>query len=329
MSQITWQKFLKEIDRTEEDAKDWSLETLKSVCETTSFKKKVLELADIESRWKKLQALSTTAQQAPPQGISTQAFLCTPLSTLFMETPNVFSSHQSSTMRVPNKLIQWASFTKNAAKYTLDGQMDSSPSFPSSYHISDEQGVRTYLTTNVYLNLHRAIPVYQFTDKQKGTIAATDMGCYGKGEQGWGLLYPIEVKTPWSLPPIDLFDTYCDDQSKFQTHIKNHTHQLFGYMAANHRRFGVLTSYVAWFFFKCDEQNQLYVSNKIDFGSTDPSVMQTLAYLASLSATSDGGCVLPEESNDEPNDEPNEEPNDESDNESDKEEMDEDYTPWK
>jgi hypothetical protein len=55
MSQITWENFLNEISRTDDDAKDWSLETLKNVCNTTSFKGKALELADIESRWKKLQ----------------------------------------------------------------------------------------------------------------------------------------------------------------------------------------------------------------------------------------------------------------------------------
>ena len=55
MSQITWENFLKEINRTENDAKDWSLETLKNVCKDTSFKDNALALADIESHWKKLQ----------------------------------------------------------------------------------------------------------------------------------------------------------------------------------------------------------------------------------------------------------------------------------
>eukprot|EP00842_Homolaphlyctis_polyrhiza_P001881 jgi/Hompol1/2694/HPOL_006130-RA len=87
---------------------------------------------------------------------------------------------------------------------------------------------------------------------------------------------PIEVKGKWSIPTDDVVGSY--DQSGAGA-IKSALHQLYTYMRANRRKFGILTTYDhTWFVYREQHhiltspntvavQETLFVSRGITFNS--------------------------------------------------------------
>ena len=115
------------------------------------------------------------------ENISKETFLSTPLSPLkLFSNMDIKSppSHKLSTHKHPKKIGPWTSFLKSAKEYKPTGQVINTPPFPETTSISEENGVRTNITVNVFLNLQIVMKNFAFSDRLDTIIAATDMGCY-------------------------------------------------------------------------------------------------------------------------------------------------------
>jgi predicted Ser/Thr protein kinase len=101
-----------------------------------------------------------------------------------------------------------------------------------------------------------------------------------------------EIKGKWSLNP-DLFlngriDNIDNSNSQYRF-IYNALNQIYTYMVWNHLQYGMLSSFDYTFFLKrvkvenaSDGFEQLLISTGISHNSTNPTILQSLAYLMSL-----------------------------------------------
>jgi hypothetical protein len=106
------------------------------------------------------------------------------------------------------------------------------------------------------------------------------------------LIFPVEVKTRWILPDDNIVEIY--NARDTPECVSNSVMQIFGYMAHNERRYGVLSTYDKTWFLRRPENDPgaLLISDAVKVGDTSPTLLWCFAYMMSL-ACQDFECPFP------------------------------------
>jgi hypothetical protein len=202
----------------------------------------------------------------------------------------------SSWARSPHSVQKWDNFTRNASGMPVD---DTIPQFHRPTFIdrtaSDEYGVQSALQSNVFHILSATIGARQ-PSKEKFYRPSALERIQGNPDfflqAGDSLIVPVEVKTKWILPDdiiVDIFDV--EDPPVC---VLNSIRQIFGYMAHNQRRYGVLSTYdKTWFIWRPEnDTGTLFISDVVHAEDTSPTLLRCFAYIMSL-ARQDSHCPFP------------------------------------
>jgi hypothetical protein len=101
-------------------------------------------------------------------------------------------------------------------------------------------------------------------------------------QAGGNLIVPIEVKTKWILPDDNIVEII--DSKNPPVSVVNSIWQIFGYMAHNQRRYGVLSTYDKTWFMRRPEHDTgaLLISDVVHAEDTGPTLLRCFAYIMSL-----------------------------------------------
>ena len=186
----------------------------------------------------------------------------------------------------PSKIKTWVTFEQDAIS-TLGGIEDDSLYEPPQFvqgvtnqtAVINEEGIREYLNTSIFAILRnifsKLMPGCNIC--RPGKLQAPFIGQpdFVSVQTDEAISFPIEVKTPVSLPfeaRQDLVDLYSVGQ---QSPVNSAVDQIYGYMAGNSLQYGVLTNgYGIWFM--CQTNGCLQVSRSIDIASPRSSQMSAL-----------------------------------------------------
>ncbi|KAG9295287.1 hypothetical protein G9A89_021218 [Geosiphon pyriformis] len=141
--------------------------------------------------------------------------------------------------------------------------------------MTNEEDVRDALNSNICLvvNMLMSSEGYNFTRLQTHTPGIPDFNCY----LGKLLILVIEVKRKHVLEDIGgrRFPEFYQDNDKARMVVQ----QIYNYMGANERRYGILTTYDNHWFLR-REHTMLWISETLSLQSKSPPVLKAYAYLA-------------------------------------------------
>jgi hypothetical protein len=196
--------------------------------------------------------------------------------------------------RSPHPIQKWDNFIQNANGMAVDdtSQQFNMPSF-IEMKISTEDSVRYILRRNVFEVLS-TIGNRQQTNESFGYPSGQAIQGYpdivflGGGK----LIFPVEVKMAWILPDDNIAETL--DAEHPPANLVDSIRQIFGYMAHNKRRYGVLSTYdKTWFIWRPENNpGALFVSDVVRVVDTAPTLLRCFAYIISL-ARQDPECSFP------------------------------------
>ena len=198
--------------------------------------------------------------------------------------------------RTPHSVRRWDNFLRNANGMAMDStsrQFDR-PTFKYP-EASEERNVQVALEINVFDVLSATIGDRQ-QPKEKIRNASALISIKGIPDfvllAGDKLLFPIEVKTKWILPDDNIVGIFnAKDTPAF---VIDSIRQIFGYMAQNKCRYGVLSTYdKTWFLLRPeDTPGALFISDVVKDENTSPTLLQCFAHIMSL-ARQDPDCPSP------------------------------------
>jgi hypothetical protein len=115
-----------------------------------------------------------------------------------------------------------------------------------------------------------------------------DVGLFAGGK----LIFPIEAKTSWNLPDDNIVEVL--DAEDPPVSVAHSIMQVYGYMAHNKRRYGVLSTYdKTWFLWRPEnDSGTLFISDVVKRGDTTPTLLRCFAHIMSL-ARQDSDCPFP------------------------------------
>jgi hypothetical protein len=141
-------------------------------------------------------------------------------------------------------------------------------------------------------------PDILFDSPGRNCLLMPDYGIFLKSSKApkYALKSIVEVKTPWAFPSVpggDLAATFCQlqegsnyqDLSSVATNVICAVNQLWGYMAVNHFRYGVLTTYLDTYFFRrveVDGQSWLEISPAVRNKGGVVNIIGAWAFFISL-----------------------------------------------
>jgi hypothetical protein len=130
---------------------------------------------------------------------------------------------------------------------------DTTPRFNNppfmGFNASEEENVRVALEVNVLRILSRTIGAQQLPKERFERSSAIE-NIKGNPDfvflAGDNFVLPIEVKKPWILPDDNIVEVLLAEGTAVC--VADSIAQIFGYMAQNHRCYGVLSTYnKTWF----------------------------------------------------------------------------------
>ena len=198
--------------------------------------------------------------------------------------------------RNPHSVRRWDNFLRDANGMAMDDttQQFDRPIFKHS-EASVEEDVRVALEINVFDVLSATLGNRQ-QPEEKFRRAPALISIKGIPDfillAGDKLLFPIEVKTKWILPDDNIVGIFnAKDTPAF---VFNSIRQIFGYMAQNKRRYGVLSTYDKTWFLQRPKDNRgvLFISDVVKDENTSPTLLQCFAHIMSL-ARQDPDCPSP------------------------------------
>ncbi|KAF9982498.1 hypothetical protein BGZ65_002801 [Modicella reniformis] len=226
--------------------------------------------------------------QPPQSGLSEE-------DVLRMTLPDIVFEHRadrqpsrtatrSVTRRTPTGVAYWNEFVNGARAYEPSRQRKHSVNdfrFNQQCMYSNESTL-----TSIYdMNILKTIYQLYGNDVKYGCpgsvvmVAEPDRVLYGEGDS---LLLLIEVKTPAKVTTEDLVATYNHDiQSDPASSTVHYIEQIFGYLSANSRKYGVVTTYNDTWFMK-RQGSEVFISSVIKRGHEDPTLIRCYAYLLNL-----------------------------------------------
>jgi len=106
---------------------------------------------------------------------------------------------------------------------------------------------------------------------------------------GGSLLIPVKVKATWILPDDDIVEKYNAEDSPVS--VINSIRQIFGYIAHNKCRYGILSTYDrTWFLLRPkNDPATLFISDVVKREDKRPTLLRCFAYIMSL-ARQDSDC---------------------------------------
>ena len=183
--------------------------------------------------------------------------------------------------------------------------------------ISNEEGVREALNSNVFRLLNSILPG-ELIDRHSALPTVwgePDFVLITKEEDMMNsvLRLAIEVKTKWVLSSNDLvaqFNREVETQKKnrkrkrnsviynsnLQNSVIRQIRQIFGYLCHNGLRYGVITTYdYSWFLCRSFEGPKLLlISPAISYDSRNPTILQCFFHLASLARNDKHRALSPD-----------------------------------
>jgi hypothetical protein len=199
--------------------------------------------------------------------------------------------------RSPHSVRKWDSFIKNASEMPVD---NTTPQFdkPSFLNIgaSAELSVQVSLQANVFRVLSATIGALQPSKEEFDFPHSAFVRVQGNPdfvlEAGGNLIVPIEVKTKFILPEDNIVEIFNAEHPPVG--VVDSIRQIFGYMAHNKRRFGVLSTYdKTWFVRRgYNDPGALYISDAVNQADSSPTLLRCFAYIMLL-ARQDCYCPYP------------------------------------
>jgi hypothetical protein len=203
-------------------------------------------------------------------------------------------------IRHPQLTIHWESFQRDTLNYIqteishLTNLMNI-PVFPFQLKINDEvPALQMCVAQNLLDVVARHMGRTVWATERGETVGNPDGYIVDDASQSNSVVY--EVKGKWTLNPeffehdrIDMFvgeDLVLDAAHNW---LRKAVNQIYTYMVWNHLQFGILSSFDFTFFLKrvkvedsSDGFEQLFISTGIAHDSTNPTVLQSIAYFLSL-----------------------------------------------
>jgi predicted Ser/Thr protein kinase len=195
----------------------------------------------------------------------------------------------------PHSVGKWDNFIQNANRMAVDDTRPIVKPIFGNAQVSNERMVEDALLNNVLmplsLNTGGRNPsewVFQRSDILDIIKGNPDIVLVAGG----GLVLPIEVKAAWNIPGDNIVEILNAEDPPVS--VSNSIMQIFGYMAHNRCRYGVLSTYEnTWFFMRpVNDTGALFISDVVKYEDTSPTLLRCFAYLRSL-ARQGSDCSFP------------------------------------
>jgi hypothetical protein len=201
----------------------------------------------------------------------------------------------SSWARSPHSVQKWNNFIQNAKGMAVEDTTPryDMPSFLNDMNSGTKGGVRKAIQNNVFDVLSR---VKERQESMEGFGYSRGRGVQGNPALvflgGDNLIFPIEVEMAWSLPDDNIVEIF--DAKNPPVCVVNSIRQIYGYLAHNKRRYGVLSTYSkTWFMWRPEnDPGALLISDVVNVVDTGPTLLRCFAYIMSL-ARQDFECSFP------------------------------------
>ncbi|KAG9297288.1 hypothetical protein G9A89_006387 [Geosiphon pyriformis] len=176
----------------------------------------------------------------------------------------------------PTSVLLWDNFLEEVNQFRFDQQPRfERPQFAKDREMINEEDVRDALNSNICTVVNKLTgPDFDFSMRGTHTPGIPDFTCHYLVEQ---LILVIEVKRKHVLEDIGgrRFPEFYQDNDKARMVVQ----QIYNYMGANERRYGILTTYDNHWFLR-REHTMLWISETLSLQSKSPPVLKAYAYLA-------------------------------------------------
>ncbi|RIB10300.1 hypothetical protein C2G38_2043614 [Gigaspora rosea] len=209
-----------------------------------------------------------------------------------LEYPSDASTSTSITLvsgRCPASVKRWSEFLDDASNFLFSGEEEfEKPKFVEGLRARVEPEVDTAVSVNIGLVLNKLLPQFEF-GKQKSSDfkenpeigrVIPDITCRDFSNGG-RIIFPIEVKRNLVVEGL-----ISDEELALEGTHARALKQIYNYMIASQTQYGVLTSYdYHWFLRRPKEHpEELHISDALRLNSTNPTVLKSYAYLATIAA---------------------------------------------
>jgi len=213
--------------------------------------------------------------------------------------------------RSPHSVQKWDNFIQNADEMDVDDDTTpqfKKPRFFKNFEASEERDVQDALRFNVLDALSMTIGRGQPSKEEFFSMRLLEQESFSSGvlkiingspdfvllAGRYNLfLLPVEVRTKWILPDDNIVEIL--DAEHPPVCVSNSITQIFGYMAHNKRRYGVLSTYDKTWFLQRPENDTgaLFISDAVACEDASPTLLRCFAYIMSLARQNDSDCPFP------------------------------------